>query len=1030
MPGLTWKRMLSVEGDPYAGILWEKRDALITNAKGATVFKQKDVEVPTTWSQLALNVVAQKYLRGYVEKDGTPGPNRETSVRQLLDRVTDTIAGWAGYECAHTTTENLGRTIVSFEIPPGWQGHVSFDDADGNPTSVTLDCGTVILPIRVLKVRTVVWKRPVQTMQKRDEIYFADKVSWEAWRDDLKHIVANQLFCFNSPVQFNVGVAEHPQCSACFIIRVEDWFTNDKGEDFDLDDHGLLAAQVKEGIIFSKGSGSGMNLSRIRSKKEWLSGGGKPTGPESFSRGYSVWAGQIKSGGKTRRAAKMHILDVDHPDIREFIHSKAKEEQVAKALIAAGREIEEVTGSNPWPDDMDGEAYQHAFHQNENISARVSDGFMKAVDARGTWELVSRSEHFLQDKPERMSMIGKKGRVIETVNAYDLMEELGRSCWECGDPGMQFSDTINEWHTCADTEPIVASNPCSEYLFLDETACNLGSFNLRLFLKRVQMSAGVKQVFDIEKFVACVRVCTVAMEVIVSNSKYPTPNFARMSDKYRTLGIGYANLGGMLMQLGIPYDSDEGRDICSAITSLLCAEAYATSAAMAKEIGPFQEFEANRKSCTYVMQKHQYESYDRTDKSHFPDTSWNALFEQANRQWDTVVEACEKGAGVRNAQATVLAPTGTIAFMMDCETTGIEPELGLMKFKALSGGGTLEIMNPLVAEILRERGMPETTIAELEAHLKAGKSIRTFGEQGVWALNERLCEVFRTSLPPQSEDRDFTLPWEAHIKMMAAAQPFISGAISKTVNMPNNATVQDMIGAYTMAWHLGLKAVALYRDGSKETQAIATSQGSDGSGTMVTKKMADQITGAVRGGQRKDLPARVPTDRFKFVIDGHKGYLHVGHYPDNGEVAEIFVKMAKHGSTLNGLIDGFCRAFSVGLQYGAPLADMATGYLETRFDPAGVVEHDSHVRSCRSILDYIAQKLLALDEERQRGGVAAVGVYEVPTLPETDKETVAVEKRVVKTGLVCRNCQGINVVMKGHCKVCMTCGSEEGGCYA
>lgn len=994
MSGLTWKKMFP---EPYDDIEWEKRDALITNVAGKTIFKQKDVEVPKLWSQLALNVVAQKYLRGKIQDDGTPAPGRETSVRQLLDRVVDTIAGWAGYMLSDSDT-----------VPEGWEEY------DGRPFGLPKHPGA-----------RMCYKRPADSMQKRHEVYFADKESWEAWRSDLKYIVAHQLFCFNSPVQFNVGVDPHPQCSACFIVRVEDYFTNDKGGDFDIDDHGLLAAQVKEGIIFSKGSGSGINLSRIRSRREFLSGGGRPTGPGSFARGYDTWAGQIKSGGKTRRAAKMIILDVDHPDIVEFIHMKSKEERVAKALIAAG-----------WSDDMDGEAYQHAFYQNSNDSVRVSDAFMRAVDERKTWELISRSHHFMKDKPERTSMIGKAGRVLETVNAYDLMREISQNCWECGDPGMQFADTINAWHTCADEEPIFASNPCSEYLFLDETACNLGSFNLCNFLKEQVVNGETKLVFEFERFVAAIRVCTVAMEVIVSNSKYPTPNFARMSDRYRTLGIGYANLGGMLIELGIPYDSPEGRDICGAITSLLCAEAYGTSAAIAAEIGPFPAFEDNRRSCTKVMEKHLKAGVELANHSNLPLPTWSLMIEHANRKWHEVVEACRSGKGVRNAQATVLAPTGTIAFMMDCATTGIEPEFALVKSKALAGGGTLEILNPLVRKVLESRGMPAEQLDLLLAHLKAGKSIRTFGADTPWRLREDLCEIFRTSVAPMNEDREFSLPWQSHVKMMAAAQPFISGAISKTVNLPEGATVEDITGAYTMAWHLGLKSVAIYRDCSKAVQAISTKQQSDGStksevaaaAAAATIGAVPGISTAVAAGVRKELPARVPSDRFKFSIDGHKGYLHVGRYPDTGEVAEIFVKMAKTGSTLNGLIDGFCRAFSVGLQYGAPLEDLATGYLESRFDPSGVVDHDSHVRSCRSILDYIAQKLLALDDERLRGGVAASGVYEIPE-PVKPAPKPKLE-REVKTGLICRNCQGTSVVMKGHCKVCMTCGSEEGGCYA
>lgn len=997
MPGLTWKRMFATDGDPYAGIEWEKRDAIITNAAGKIIFIQKDVEVPKSWSQLALNVVAQKYLRGHLDKEGNPSPGRETSVRQLIDRVADTIAGWAGYDDVQfggLTDEEIekGWMLVRHrDLPQGASGHVAH-------------C------------------RPAKTMAEPDEVYFADKESWEAWRDDMKWSLVRQRFCFNSPVQFNVGIAEHPQCSACFIIRLEDYFTDEEGGDFDLDKHGLLAAQVKEGIIFSKGSGSGINLSRVRSAREWLSGGGKPSGPLSFARGLDSWATVVKSGGKTRRAAKMLITDVDHPDILDFINVKAREEKIAKALIACG-----------WPADMDGEAYQHAFHQNSNLSARASDDFMRAVDERKPWDLISRSHHFLEDKPERVSMIGKNGRVLETVNAFDLMQEIGKSCWECGDPGMQFSDTINMWHTCADEEPIFASNPCSEYLFLDETACNLGSLNLRRFLK----IEDDHYVFDTEAFVGTCRIFTVAMEVIVPNSKYPTKNFARMSNRYRTLGVGYANLGGMLMQLGISYDSDQAREIAAAVTSLMTAEVYATSAYMAENLGPFEAFEVNRGSCTRVMEQH-CEANKRIEKATLP-LGWGILVDQAARQWDAVAQACRAGKGIRNAQATVLAPTGTIAFMMDAETTGIEPELALVKFKVLAGGGTLEILNPLVAEILTNIGMGRAQVEQLEAHLKAGKSIRTFGENTGFALRPELLEVFRTSFPPKSEDSEFALPWDSHIKMMAAVQPFISGAISKTVNMPESSTVEDIIGAYTMAWHLGLKAVALYRDNCKAVQAISTSQKDDGSGTTQKEAAAasaaatigavPSIAEAVAAGRRKDLPTRVPSDRFKFNIDGNKGYLHVGYYPDTGKVAEIFVKMAKTGSTLNGLIDGFCRAFSVGLQYGAPLDDMATGYLECRFEPAGMVEHDSHVRSCRSILDYIAQKLLAVEEERQRGGATPVGIYEIPQTKTAEPQPKK-QDRVVKTGLICRNCHGTNVVMKGRCKVCLTCGSEEGGCYA
>lgn len=986
MSGITWERIFASEAGPYAEVQWEKRDALIKYADGKVVFCQKDVLVPSTWSQLATNVVAQKYLRGFLDKEGNPGPNRETSVRQLIDRVVDTIAGWAGYI--------IGPDDA---LPEGWTTETSHTENG--------------------VVTTVAHRRPKKTMQAKNEVYFANKKSWEAWRDDLKWLCVHQRFAFNSPVWFNVGLDEHPQCSACFIVKMEDHMSGEQDEEFNLDSHGLLAAQVKEGIIFSKGSGSGINLSRVRSSKEWLSSGGRPTGPLSFARGLDTWASQIKSGGKTRRAAKMLILDVDHPDVLDFIRVKSEEEKVAKTLIANG-----------YPGNMDGEAYQHAFHQNSNLSVRLSDEFMTAVSENKDWHLISRSFHNLDAHETATSMMGRMGAVLETHKATDIMRHIAQSCWESGDPGLHFSGQINHWHTCADEEPIVASNPCSEYLFLDETACNLASLNLRRFLSEDPQSP-----FKAREFIAAVRIATIAMEAIVSNSRYPTANFARMSHRYRTIGLGYANLGGMLMDLGIPYDSDFGRNIAAVITSLMCSQSYLMSAQIANELGAFGGYEANKQSVLKVMKQH-HEASERLAHVDFPKGAcWDLWADEATRGWGSVVTACRAGRGLRNAQATVLAPTGTIAFLMDCETTGIEPELGLVKYKVLSGGGTLQIINPLVEMFLARAGLSDEKVRAVAKHLMDGKSIRTADAISELPHPELLSEIFRTSFPPATEDKNFSLSWKAHIEMMAAVQPFISGAISKTVNMPESSTVEDVTEAFTYAWKAGLKCVAIYRDNSKAVQAVATTQKDDGSSKGETKVVERVVVKTI---EKRSLPPTVPTTRHKFSIDGHKGYLHVGYYPDTWKVAEIFVKLSKTGSTLNGFVDAACKLWSTALQYGAPLSEIAGGFLEHEFEPRGFVEYDPHVRSCRSVLDYIAKKVLALESE----AVAIRGLPVHASQPATDASYSHVpaepefvdhtDQEPIKVGLTCRNCGRANVAVKGKCKVCLTCGSEEGGCYA
>jgi ribonucleoside-diphosphate reductase alpha chain len=988
----------------YDGISWEQRDAIIRYGSGGVVFQQKGVDVPKGWSDQALNIVAQKYLRGYVDKEGNAGPGRETSVRQLIDRVVETIAGWAGFRLEEGEPAPDGWTKVKVEQTSDGQQHEYQEGA------VTRE-GAIFY--------RVAHKRPADSLQPRQEVYFQSRADWEAWKDDLKQIVVEQRFCFNSPVWFNVGVDDHPQCSACFIVRMEDYFTTPGvSRSFDPECHGIINAQVKETIIFANGSGSGLNLSRLRSDREFLSGGGRASGPLSFARGLDSWATVVKSGGKTRRAAKMLVMDVDHPNIRDFVHVKAKEERIAKTLIAAG-----------YASDMDGEAYQHAFHQNSNLSARVSDAFMRAVEARGQWPLISRSSHHLSpDLPTALSMVGIKGKTIESVSAYDLMHEISQSCWESGDPGMQFSDTINEWHTCAETEPIFATNPCSEYCFLDETACNLASLNLAKFLK-------ADKTFDADAFSHAVRVGIIAMETLVSNSKYPTANFARMSHKYRTLGIGYANLGGMLMRMGLGYDSDEARFAASVVSSLLCSRAYETSAEMACCIGPFPAYRENSNSVLHVMRRHKEAHQEIRSPKDKQVVEWlSKAKHDAASAWGNVEQACVETLGIRNAQATVIAPTGTIAFMMDCETTGIEPELGLVKYKVLAGGGTLKMVNPLVEEIVSDLGQP--LAADLLAHLRDGKSPRTWAKsnnQASLSLASTSWSVLKTSFPPV-DDPEFCIPWRAHIEMMAAVQPFISGAISKTVNMPESSTTEDIMGAYTLAWHRGLKCVAIYRDNCKAVQPLSTTAGkADGGGPIETVRA--ETDSSLLVGARKKLGAHVASVRCKFKIESHKGYLHVGFYEDTWDVAEIFVNLSKLGSSVRGFADQFCRLFSICLQYGVTFEELYEGTIDTTFEPNGIVVDDPDVRSCRSIPDYVVQKVQALVGRAKRTNALPTSVMQEPVAPFT--RTMTFEEKVAKavaagrpSGKVCARCGGMRVLMLGKCYFCTECNHEEGGCFA
>jgi ribonucleoside-diphosphate reductase alpha chain len=981
--GLHYEPKFCDNGAPYNSVSWGDRDAVISKIDGTVTFRHNNVKAPTSWSDMAVQVVAQKYLRGKLDAEGNPVPGRETGIDQLIDRVVDTLGEWAGYYTNRTST-----------------GYYQ-----NGPDRALLNDSF------------------------KDGVYFDNQTSWQAWKDDLKWLLVNQYLCFNSPVWFNVGVEEWPQCSACFILRLNDWMIGPDDVEFELDDHGLLAAQVKEGIIFTRGSGSGINLSRVRSSKEWLSSGGKPTGPLSFARGLDAWASSIKSGGKTRRAAKMLILDVDHPNIDEFISVKAEEEKVAKLLIAAG-----------YPGDMDGFAYQHAYHQNSNLSVRASDAFFSAVELGQNWPLISRSSHHLDGGLIR-SMIGLEGRVVETVDAKHLLGKIAEYAWECGDPGIQFHDTINKWHTCAADEPIFASNPCSEYMFIDETSCNLASLNLKKFFPFGNLS-GEK----VTRFVEAIRALTIAMDVIVSGARYPTENIRKMSQKYRTLGVGYANLGGLLMSAAIPYDSAPGRAMAAAITSVMTAAVYDQSAALAKVLGPFERWEANRESATRVMQAH------RDAASKIDGFSYDSEIRAVGAElWDHVVSACHNN-GLRNAQATVLAPTGTIAFMMDCETTGIEPELGLIKYKTLSGGGTLKMVNPSLTENLsRWTGLDGARIGKIVDGILAGGSIRKLLGS---TMSETLAQPYRTSFPPDS-DPSFSLPWESHVQMMAAVQPFLSGAISKTVNMPRESTPDDIANAYVMAWRMGLKAIAIYRDGSKGVQAVSTKATADGltggedparlakltEDFGVAQKRLDELENLLASGGssiRRKPSKEVHHVRVRFDIDSHRGYLFVGFYEDTGEPCEIFVTLSKTGSALQGFTNAFCVCFSMLLQYGVPLEKLVQQFQDTEFEPKGIIPGDPDVKICRSVVDYIVRKVKAV---AQRAG--KWHLVEVEEMPDDEVNFVQLEFAHAepptsipatttgtprRSGRVCR-CGSFDVQIVGKCLICRTCGSEDGGCF-
>jgi ribonucleoside-diphosphate reductase alpha chain len=822
--------------DPFDTVEWDLRTAQIKDENGKVLFEQNDCEVPKDWSPLATNVVVSKYFYGEPNTD-----ERERSIRQVIYRVARTITDW------------------------GIQ--------DG---------------------------------------YFATTEDGENFYRELAWLCVHQHGSFNSPVWFNVGLYhqygvkgsqgnyhfnpktkvierpatpyEYPQASACFIQSVDDTMED------------IMRLATSEAMLFKFGSGTGTDLSTIRSSREKLSGGGTPSGPLSFMRVYDQIAAVVKSGGKTRRAAKMQSLKDWHPDIMDFIQCKTREEKKAHVLIASGE----------YDSNFNGEAYSSIMFQNANLSVRLSDEFMQTLEADGDW-----TTRWVTDP-------SKSG---PTYKAREILHEIAKGTWQCGDPGVQYDTTINKWHTCKNSGPINASNPCSEYMFLDDTACNLASINLKKCLRD-------DGTFDVERFRRACAIFLTAQEILVDHASYPTPSIAENSHLFRPLGLGYANLGSLLMSMGIPYDSDAGRGIAGALTALLTGQGYLTSSQIAANIGPFAGYRDNEQSMLEVMQMHR----DAVEKI---DPACPAYLRDAARQvWNECLQSGRRY-GYRNAQATVLAPTGTIAFMMDCDTTGIEPDIALIKYKQLAGGGMLKIVNRTVPHSLRTLGYDEPEIKGILDYLESHETI-----EGAPGLREEHLPVFDCAFKPANGTR--SISWQAHVKMMAAAQPFLSGAISKTVNMPSDSTIEDIEKAYVEGWKLGLKALAIYRDGSKQSQPLAT------------KKEGDRKAGAAADTPaliRRRLPDTRQSITHKFSVGGHEGYLTVGLFED-GSPGELFITMAKEGSTIGGLMDVIGTETSLALQYGVPLDAMVKKFSHARFEPSGWTTNPD-IPVAKSVVDYI-----------------------------------------------------------------------------
>ena len=910
---------------PYDEVAWHRRDARITSAGGEVTFEQTNVEFPADWSVNAGNIVTQKYFRG-----GLGTPERETSLRQVIDRVVDTLVAW-GTESGHLT-------------------------------------------------------------EPEEAAAFADELRW---------LLVRQRAAFNSPVWFNLGVpGAVPQSSACFILSVDDTMES------------ILDWYGEEGRIFKGGSGAGVNLSRIRSKREVMSGGGHPSGPVSFMRGADASAGTIKSGGKTRRAAKMVVLDADHPDVAEFIWCKAIEERKARALRDAGFDM-----------DLDGDDVHSIQYQNANNSVRLSDEFMSAVVDDRDWHLTARTT----------------GEVVETVSARSLLSEIAEAAWECADPGVQFETTINRWNTAAATGRITASNPCSEYLHLDNSACNLASLNLLSFVDD-------HDAFDVEGFSAAVRVMTVAQEILVGPSHYPTEQIGATTRRFRQLGLGYTNLGAMLMALGLAYDSDEGRGLAASVTALMTGMAYETSGRMAARLGPFEGFAENRDSTRRVLRMHR-DALSRMEGEPAPPE----VLDAARAAWDAAVEWGD-AVGVRNSQATVLAPTGTISFMMDCDTTGIEPDLGLVKTKKLVGGGTMPIVNQTVDRALRRLGYSPAQVADIEAHVHEQGSV-----VGAPHLDPDHLAVFACSMG------DNVISPYGHVAMMAAVQPWLSGGISKTVNVPEDTAAAKIEQLFVDAWQMGVKALAVYRDNCKlgqplsvadsagrgdASRSVADSAGRGDASRSEADSGATADTAKSGGGAATVLPERrrLPRSRasrtFEFRVADCKGFVTVGEYED-GRPGEIFIRVSKQGSTLAGVMDAFAMAVSHGLQYGVPVRAYVDAFTGMRFEPAGMTD-DPDIRIATSLIDYLFRRMAVeyLEPEERFG----LGVYTTderiqPTLPGVEEQVSATvaghvvepdppspfTRRIPRDSYApfCSDC-GVLMVRAGSCHACPDCGATSG----
>ncbi len=918
--GIGIRRHFTTEGvHPFDTVTWELRDSRITNYRdGSVAFEQLGVEVPSTWSVNATNILAQKYFRGTL---GTP--ERETSLKQVANRVVDTITAW-GLK-------------------------------DG---------------------------------------YFVSTEEAEIFRDELKYLIIHQKAAFNSPVWFNIGVKGVPQqASACFILAVEDSMDS------------ILNWYTEEGTIFKGGSGAGVNLSKIRSSKELLKGGGTASGPVSFMRGADASAGTIKSGGKTRRAAKMVMLDVDHPDIGDFIWCKAIEERKARVLRDAGFDM-----------DLDGADSFSIQYQNANNSVRVTDEFMQAVLDDAEWPLRARN-----------------GEIVETVSAKELFREISLAAWECADPGLQYDTTINDWHTTPNAGKINGSNPCSEYMHLDNSACNLASLNLMTFLNDDDS-------FDVESFKAAVEVVFTGQEILVGNADYPTKAIGENTINYRELGIGYANLGALLMAEGLPYDSDAGRAWAGAITALMTGHAYATSAKTAARMGPFAGYAADEAGMLRVLRKHQAAASTINE-----DLVPEDLLSAAQESWDRAVDLAEQY-GVRNSQASVLAPTGTIGLLMDCDTTGIEPDLGLVKTKKLVGGGTMSIVNQTIPRALAKLGYSQEAIDSIVAYIDLNKTI--VGAPGLAADH---LPVFACSMG------DNTIHYSGHVRMMGAAQPFLSGAISKTVNLPQEATIEEVEQLHIDAWRLGVKAVAIYRDNCKVGQPLSTTKKDgeenesapaahahdlDGKIAELEAALANERARAntvVVGAVRERLPRRRRSSTFAFRVADCEGYVTVGEY-DDGRPGEVFIKVSKQGSTLAGIMDAFSISISLGLQHGVPLATYVRKYVNMKFEPAGITD-DAELRIATSLVDYVFRRL-ALDYltlgEREELGVLSSDERTQPTLPgveEVATPTAGINPAPAAPTLIsraeqadapyCYSC-GDSMQRAGSCYVCSSCGTTSG----